>query len=1019
MSHYSTNDMIRLVAQMYASTNNDQRAALTTEVMNQVQKLSKSALQEVGASMMGLPDGSFGAQTVPIRSFGAVTLKRGVCEGKLNVPEDVHPGSLLSSLVFHHDHMHPLLRHSVIHLISACATRSFPERWSTLMEELCPVDIVSKPQLLPLMQQFCSACLDPSLQCDTPTQRLKILRKGLREHASSTTKRLIAAMGIWFQQGQMVNVTCGLTVLTSLSSIFVASEWWELGLHDVVSALSKSPACAKEACALGGALVRVSDQLNVNDATAMNFVDSLLRLIEPAIASNELDTVQELLDIAADIPAPVAERIQPTLVVFCLLVIQMPSVAFASLAADILRKMISTHERPVSQSLSSPDALLAASLQHIKKHMVHPSFAQTPSSRMSPDSARIQQAIGFSETQFPTLQAFDSGYADLRGALAAILGYLATAFPTHCSSFCITLLQSLPTTPYPYDNRTTVGNYVQQHSQTFSEWSAAQFVLEHLLPGALGTPGNEASASAVFQVLQSKAPPTDAVLIPTFLNMMLAFWTPSCKWSTDAQIAMWTASCRLIFSYMSLIPPNMTMVPFNHVDLISARKRAFTSFIHAAVYHGETIVRIPELRLLPLCQAKLLDHQIMISEKTLMYEAVASLSNSMEPEQQATFLDAMISPMRECVVRVDVSTFVDLLCNSKRHGDRSLFRDSVAVLASILRRCKPSRYTESLAMTIIPVMGDLLLKLHGLTADDVPVAFRSIFDLSNVDRDQFLTGSARKSSVATGLDENDVGRARSALQQIRLSLYQAMGSMGTFVALESYSSSLVMTVQHCASFKIHTMRAFTENALFRWLKCSMATASFILPAVQAFLQTQIAQSTSRSAAPGGGMSSARSAHDEVVDSKQMFHFTKDIISALISIVDTPNWFALVNIVDPVSSLLETLCYSGCDMRGVVGTIVRFIENKSLPADSCTRCFCAAARACAMANRDAANQSFVAGLLCGVYTKDLDVFSHALRQQGVADGTLVTLNATLSMSNRIDNRRKVFLEFLQQAVVPPF
>jgi hypothetical protein len=514
---------------------------------------------------------------------------------------------------------------------------------------------------------------------------------------------------------------------------------------------------------------------------------------------------------------------------------------------------------------------------------------------------------------------------------------------------------------------------------------------------------------------------------------MLAFWDSSKTWTdTAANAELWGTSCSVVFRYMNYLPeepPTSTalnnnnntannnggyraagrprMVNFDDVDLVSARKRAYTAFVHAAVYHGAQLVAVSGLNLLDMCSQQLVLPTTLSTEKAFLYEAIASLSNFMPPEQQTVFLNSMISTMRDVVVNTNASNFLTILCDQdSSRNERSKLRDSVAVLASILRRCNPSPYTQSLAISIIPVMGNLLLTIHNARADQVPPAYRSLFEMSHVDRDQLLTGGgARKSSIASGLDSNAVGRARSALQQIRLCLYQALGSMGKFVALESFTPSLLQTVENCQRFEIHTMRAFAENTLFRWIQSSAAMGSFIFPALTAFFVAQRANDSSRTS------------HDEVVDHKQLFFFAKDTMSAVSTVVEVTNWFTLPGLRDAVNGLLDALIQGAFDFRGSCGAVVRFIESNLLasPADA-ARCFCCVASACASRSPNIAPKDvdIVSGQLCLLYSAQMSLFNGALRERGVPEELLSELNSHLALASRIDARRRAFGDFLKKA-----
>lgn len=1027
-------DIIRLIWAVYdPQTQNEQRTPLTHELLRTVSLLNGPAVLELGMTLLQLTnDGSLPGNPAvlqSVRAYGAVLLRQGIVVGTLQVA-DVNPEALLSWMSYD-TAMGPALRYATGNLIVVCAVRLFPDKWPTFVDTLLG-DLHNKPNLLPMIKDFCDACVEPPSTTganagDVPVQRLKTIRAGIKQIAQGTTRRIIECMHRWFQEGHMQHVNVCLGLLTSLSATMTAQEWWGIGLHDVVRTLARSELCRKDAVSLAGALIRTGNQMLPTDPIACGFVADLIQVVEPAIQAQDWELVQELLDVVSDIPGPMSEQLQSTLVVFVELVLDVPSVLFGIAAADILKRLITTatEQKPLQTSITAPTRLLTAMSFFAQKHAVHPSFSGSACTRQATAaSSRCKRAIEFSEEQFNTLASFDTAYADLRGTFSFIMQFLALHFPQECGVFCTQLLSQLPTVKYPYDPSTPIGNYTRQASQTFSEWSAAQFMLEHLGPNAF-TAHSAGAGLAAFRSLIHIAP-RDAVLIPTCLNMQLAFWESTKSW-TDVSSCheLWRTSCESIFQYMSFLPATSgtttttssshqdvrrhpqqrAQVNFDDVDLVAARKRAYTCFVHVAVNYGARVITVPGLNLLELCSQQLVHPTTLSTEKAFLYEAVASLSNFMAPEEQTTFLNSMISTMRDVVVNINPASFLASLCDSSKQ-DRAKFRDSVSVLASILRRCNPSSYTQSLAISIIPAMGNLVLTIHNARADQVPPAYRSLFEMSHVDRDQFLTGGgARKSSVASGLDNNDVGRARAALQQIRLYLYQALGSIGKFVALESFTPSLMQTVERCAHFEIHTMRAFAENTLFRWVQSSAALGSFIFPALTSFFVAQREANVSRSA------------QDEIVDHKQLYFFSKDTMTSLSSVVEMSNWWLLPGLRDGVMGLLEALVQGAFDFRGACGTVIRLIEANLLGSTAdAARCFCCIASTCAskapgIAPKDVES---VSGQLCFLYTSQMALFGGALRERGIPEELLNELNSHLALASRIDAKRRAFGDFLKKA-----
>lgn len=989
-----------LLARMYSATSNEARVICTNTLLREIGKLTGEAeIVTVGMELLQLSPQFFLPEDlqrvspsvlISIRSFGAVLLYRNICCSKLS-PQSLQLDGLLSWYCSDSS-IHPLMRHDLTSLVISCAVRTWPEKWPQFLECICSASLASTPFILPLLQQFLEICCDPSLAGNhdgfvvVPAQRFGTLRNGLKGVGKIMLERLISSMFVWYQQHDDASLRKGLECVASVALLLSPADWWAVGLDEVISVLSTYPPTTKEVCLCASVILRqqsLESWVSSGDEKVVTFADQILRQVEVFLNGQDWEAVQEMIELAIDLPQVLLHRLEQTIAVFIDLVLRVPSIMFAVSTTELFRRAIRTPALVIRNPLQ-----LITSLQVlVQKHNVHPSY-----------SRNANEGIGFSQSQYSTLESFETAFAEMRGNVSHVLNVLALHFPEICCEYCISLMSSLPSCRYSFDPVTPCG-HVRQQSQTFSEWQASQFVLEQLITSF---DFRDNFLERALATLAAKKP-TDAVLVPVFLNVVVAFWSVKMN-SVETQQKLWEWSVETIFDFMSLrsgsaapkYPENV--FPFEDVDLVSARKRAYTVFIHAAVYNAKQMVIFPQLNLIQRCQSSLISSYVLPSEKIFLYEAFASLSNEMSSTDQLQFVSSVVGPMKNLVCGISPTSeeIIRLHCGTSRdvHDLRTMLRDAVGILSAVLRRCNPFPNLVPVVSELIPVFRDLVLSIHSITPEQLPKDFQQLLELGTVDKDQFMGGSARKPNASA--DNCLCGKARSALQQLRLHLYQAMGSIGKFVNLATFLPSLLPLMLHnCEALHIHSMRAFSENTLFVWIREFPDSSRHILPAVQRFLTSQGSKS--------------RSSQQEIVDFKQLYYYCKDVLSTVKGVTEISGWNSIE---DVVVSLLECIIRSGFEPKGGAIISLRLIDCGPLSIQNASRIFCSVVLACGTSKQQERDFDVIAGILADHYVKNVPLYSEALRSLGTPTTLLDDLNAMLSIAPRVDTKRKKFKDFLK-------
>ncbi|PWU85622.1 hypothetical protein C4B63_150g46 [Trypanosoma cruzi] len=217
------------------------------------------------------------------------------------------------------------------------------------------------------------------------------------------------------------------------------------------------------------------------------------------------------------------------------------------------------------------------------------------------------------------------------------------------------------------------------------------------------------------------------------------------------------------------------------VDELSARKRAVTLLVTASSQHAARFVdlcepfmkRIEQLLMMPSTTPH---------ERNFLYEAMAALTSVLPADEGLHRLQSFFTPIVKMLIQrvqsLDQMKFNSIIVaqGNDLQNERNMLRDSVAIVAGVMRRCKTSPYLVESFTELTPYIVRLMEFVHGLRADQLPPEYACILEMDGGVREQYLPGRSRKSVPRQSNKE----KARTALMDLRMSLYQVVGALSHF-----------------------------------------------------------------------------------------------------------------------------------------------------------------------------------------------------------------------------------------------
>eukprot|EP00744_Colponema_vietnamica_P012482 GILI01017518.1.p1 GENE.GILI01017518.1~~GILI01017518.1.p1 ORF type:complete len:691 (+),score=45.02 GILI01017518.1:1104-3176(+) len=493
-----------------------------------------------------------------------------------------------------------------------------------------------------------------------------------------------------------------------------------------------------------------------------------------------------------------------------------------------------------------------------------------------------------------------AAHSQLRSAMAPLLAVIGSVYPAVSQQF-IAYLLGLVYPAAPNEPTTRTGN-VTQRSATYATWESTEFLINcALVPSAYSTinPDNDQQTESWICSLLNKhkalLQAADATLAPAYLNTYHHFWSlclPSSEsvfsgvpkralslmntsfktLSEETTMQVATEAVEILFYFMRLAPVTGVSITADP-DLVSARKRGMTLLIRFSSTYvpgicnvfavsGSKIVQLIKFE----TQRSLVTDLVLPSERSLLNEALAGLTNVMNNDDAEGAIRQLLGPTVEVLTSfgnsVDGPTLGRLLSDETRNGQaqRESLRDSVSTMTAVLRRSAVTEFTTSVAATVIPLLGSITITVHSLDESHLPPQYVSILDPTD---DEQKMAMINGSGVRLPPDlNNKVGASKRYLAALRIALYQGVALLPRFLPITNFVDGVSSILVGAHNFPTPIMRDLCHQCLFTVSTECPPLVGISLRTIQAFLQNL-------------GNNRATEAQ-QIVDTKQIAYFSKDI-----------------------------------------------------------------------------------------------------------------------------------------------
>lgn len=513
------------------------------------------------------------------------------------------------------------------------------------------------------------------------------------------------------------------------------------------------------------------------------------------------------------------------------------------------------------------------------------------------------QGRTISELFCDSSDAFMAAYSQLRSAMAPLLSLIGVMYPIECQQFVTYLLGKLQ--PATGADPTTRSGNVTQRSATYSTWESIDFLTNAILPSAVfsciithvNRQQTENWLSTALGTLKSKSQLADATLTPPFLNIYQHFLTvclPSSEsmfagvpkkalslmypygqhLSEQAALFVATEAVEAFFYFMRLAPLDGGSI-LSDPDLVASRKRAMTLLIRfCSTFASGLCNSFPESGQKVVQQIKfeaersLVSDLVLPSERSLLNEALAGLTNVMSSNDAEASIRGLLGPSVDVLTQVgnviNGEYLGKLLADDTRNGQRQRdsLRDSVSTITAVLRRSTVNEFTTQVAATVIPLLGGITIAVHGLNTNHLPPQYASILDPTD---DEQKMAMINGSGVRLPPDlSNRIGSTKRYLASLRMALYQGVALLPRFLSVSNFIDGVSSILSGAQDFSTPIMRDLCVQCLFLVSAECPPLVGITLRALQSFLQQR-------------GSVQATEAQ-QIVDVKQMTYFSKDIAS---------------------------------------------------------------------------------------------------------------------------------------------
>lgn len=904
--------IVNLLRGMYTCHGNTERRELTLKLLAFEERLESNTLAATGVGLFGL-----GSEGAAVQAYGAVLLRNGLRARKITVRQI--PLMDLLTWYCNEPQMSGLICEDLRKLMVECVYCAEDNLASRILEILlAQTDLSASPRQILLLHAVVVACVDPDYD-HVDRSKLGALKRGITAKGeallacmSTTLFSLYNAAGgagcTILPVGTEDLLEACFGVLSSVAPALPFDMWRRAGLADTIIALLRWQPTQRLAAMASAALIRTGDTADEGRRQVLqDLLAVVLESLGLCVATRDIGLIDEIIALLKDTPKTMIASVSVSICHSLVHILSIPSIWFAE---QVCATLLSLQDSANALREISVADLYPRILQLSIKHQCDPDTGSDPEG-----VALSQEQLGFSQLYKQTFDSFRS----LSGKLVRCI---ALHHPVETNQYILHLLLSLCDSAGTVVDERTRSGYVTQRSNTFLTWEATAWLIDNL---AVSFSLSAQYVPECIAALQERHP-TDAVLTPLYLNVLSTFWR--CRPdAADDTLNIWSGTLDILFRYTE---ERRTIG--GDPDDDAAHRRAHTLLVTACSEHALHMGHAVAGGCLERIKTNLFSATGV--ERSLLYECAMSLIAALPPVDAApefgALLDPILSLLSETALPLTQDGFnaIILGVTPESRDTREPLRTSIDILSAVFRRSQRTPYVFERLNVLVSVLAHLILLLHGMQPAALPPQFRSILEQSEAEREQFMPGMSRRSDAH--LRKLPVDLARTALLSLRVTLYQLVGAVCRLIPTEQVADMLrgVLLASE-AALPIHHVRALTERCLFPVGESHPDLLSHILSLISSFFsmrQAAIARELQRAAVPvpqarqtkgvhQASSQSARGAQADVVQERQWFYYTKDIMTFVkTKVLLGSAWHRNPGLFSAAASLAVCVLESGCDTR---------------------------------------------------------------------------------------------------------
>ncbi|KPA81225.1 hypothetical protein ABB37_03645 [Leptomonas pyrrhocoris] len=898
----SLSEAVGLLRQVYTCPRNEDRRGATLHLLRWEKTLSAADAVQIGLGLLKSAN-----EGLAVQAYGAVLLRHGL-HARLIRPTEL-PFMDLLAWYCNEPTLAPLLRSDLVELIIECVIYSEHDVVDRVLTMLCS-ESDTQPRRMLLLSDLTVALIDPDFD-RVPRQSIGTLKRSVTKRGGDLLHAATMALYAYYMAAggehstalapnTESSVEAAFLLVATLAPQLPFPIWQEHNLAATLEVLLRWVPAQRQAITCATGLLR---SYSVTEAKKAAMLQVLLRIvlgkIPTLVADHDIAALDDVLDLLLDLPREFTQLEGVLMVQNIMTAFNLPSIQFAQQVVQLMERLDeNTYLQVDPVSIYSGLRLL------LPKNLCHPTHGSN------------QEGKELSQEQFGFDRLFEDVFADFRRSASKVLTLLARLYPERTNQFLLNLLSELPDSRGTPEDPRTLNGFVQQSSLTFVYWEATQFMMECL---SMAFEYSSIGVNACVSTLLTREP-SDAVLLPLFLNMISYFW----KARDDQELNVWEGTITILFNCIN----DEATRRMDDLDVLAARRRAHTLLVQLCVEHSR--------RFLPLVHPimKRMEPMLVHShgmERSLLYEALIALTAILSPHESDAYLQTIINPLVDMLsaspALAEQNAFNRTICAATPDDkdNRGVIQGCLNTLAAVFRRCQMTPYVVEKATQLFPVVGRLLVCVHSIEPSALPPEFRGIVEQERGEKDLYLPGNQRKSEAhLTG----PVRSARGVLMNLRIAVYQVFGCLSPILPAEQFAG-IINALMTTSALPTHVERSLSEKCLLPIGKEHPALLIYVLQLLHRFFVQRTEQLRQQQATS----SNQRNARDEVAESKQWLYFAKDILTFLRNnVLDSKVWQRDKNLLMAAADLAVSVFESGSDTR----TAERFlISLVNLNADTST------------------------------------------------------------------------------------